>query len=87
MFLIKLTKLFIFLFKQNKPSIILAPVETTTRDLYWKVRLYAELDKFHLLIIGRYEIINSLLRFSKRCIYELVSVFINFGFFKFSSLK
>ena len=44
-------------------------IEITTKRYFWKVRLFAEVDSLPILIIGRYEIINSLLKLSSKCFY------------------
>ena len=59
----------ISLFNRKSSPIVLAPIEITTRDAFWKVRLFAEVDSLPILIIGRYEIINSLLKLSSKCFY------------------
>ena len=55
-------------FFKNK-KIIFAPIETTSRDTYWKARIFAENKTANILVIGRYEIINYLIYFSRKCIY------------------
>ena len=64
-----LKKLLFRFLKNRNNSVILAPVETTSRDTYWKIRLFTEIPKSNILIIGRYEIINDLLGILKSSIY------------------